>query len=274
MDDFLNSRTLHELGEKLKNYYHLPSIDDDDPKYGEKWQHFEEVKDYNAFFDYQHNTVGFRDTEIQTNVDICYYGCSMTYGIGVPVEARWTNVVDRQYNFTSNNFSVPGIGIPEIANLFLATNRFIKMKYAVFLLPDMHRFTFPIERTDKGNKVINTKFHPNFDDIYKCKNVSYVGKRIYSLPDVYFKRELERSIEIIVEIARLSGIKIIIGSWAIDYEDIKHLTNLCDHVSCVSGILQDRRGRDAVFRKGCEHPGINAHREFADSVIESIRWIK
>lgn len=39
------------------------------------------------------------------------FGCSQTFGLGIPTKATWVNIVEKQMNIPICNFSVPGTGI-------------------------------------------------------------------------------------------------------------------------------------------------------------------
>ena len=64
-------------------------------------------------------------------------------------------------------------------------------------------------------------------------------------------------------IARLCGIKIYLSSWDRSIATQQILAATSEHT--VSGMLHDLKGRDGL------HPGVLAHRQFANDVISAIR---
>ncbi len=140
----LASHTLEEfksaVNRKHWNLFHTAPIPDE----------------YKSKISYIPNSFGFRDTDMIADVDICYYGCSITYGVGVPLESRYTNLIDNELNYASNNFAVGGSSLEDAAHLFITTSKFVKMKTAFFLLPDYLRTTFPIQ-VEKDKTMSNNK---------------------------------------------------------------------------------------------------------------------
>ena len=65
-------------------------------------------------FDYQHNFHGFRDHNFQdfvfdnTENEIWCFGCSFTYGVGVPAEYTWPALIQQKTGLTTKNFGVKG----------------------------------------------------------------------------------------------------------------------------------------------------------------------
>jgi len=149
-----------------------------------------------------HNIFGFRSAEINTDVDVCYYGCSFTYGEGESVDNRWTNLVDSSKHFTSNNFGICGLGTDEILSVFAATSQFIKMKKAVFLLPAPYRLTIPDD------------FAPgSYINLFPKRLILDRNRKFFRLPDSYYLDRAKSSINLISYIAKLQGIEIYFSSW-------------------------------------------------------------
>lgn len=220
---------------------------------------FPETKSYDINFLYTHNEYGFRDSELSSKVDACYYGCSITYGFGVPKEARWTAVVDKEFDFTSNNFGVLGTGPEELLNLFISSLQFVNMKYAIFLFPDMYRCTMPIQ-SPLG--IHYEQLHRNYrekEKEYRALDKFEVAENFNKLPSTYFYDKSRNYKEMISYIGALNNIQVYFGTW------VKHvpvyLNNAPDYVG---KLINDKRGKDL------SHPGITAHKNFANLVIERI----
>ena len=188
----------------------------------------------------EHNNYGFRDHEIITDVDICYYGCSITYGAGVDLKYRWTSVIDDRLRYQSNNFGIPGIGIDEILSLFVITSQFVKMKKAIFLIPSYYR-----QYIDGYNIFPNKHNQSAAADIW------------YRLPLNYFEDRAVTSIQLIRRMADMQNIQCILTSDNLD------TLKLLSHNSLSNPIeKRDRLGSDNL------HPGPRWHRLLAEQFIE------
>jgi hypothetical protein len=205
-------------------------------------------------FDYKFNEYGFRDRPIVDVVDTCYYGCSITTGIGVPEHLRWSNLLDSRCGWTSNNFSISGLGIEDCCYMFAQTTKLVKMDRAVFFLPVMHRTTIPAH-TDKNN-LQYFRLLPNYcDKLWNKVN----GEEIYNasdsffrLPDTYFLDRARTAINLIRYIAELNNIKVVLYSWD------PNVLNLLKYNPDFTIIKKDMAGRDR------EHPGTDYHSRVAD----------
>jgi len=218
-------------------------------------------------FSYETNELGFNSGPLLTDVDICYYGCSFTFAIGVSRRSRWSTLVDAELGYQSNNFGIPGAGIEEIMRCFAASAKFVRMKTAVFLLPDMHRYTMPIRN---NNMVRYCNLHHNYENSHNLGIVpefltqyQATCKTYYDLPYEYFTDHFKNTLQMICYIAGLHGIKIYLSSWDRSDERAKILAATNEHI--IPSIPFDHNGRDGL------HPGVLAHRQFANDVISAIR---
>lgn len=222
--------------------------------------------EYKSKISYIPNSFGFRDTEILEDVDICYYGCSITYGVGVPLESRYTNLIDNELNYTSNNFAVGGASLEDAAHLFITTSKFVKMKTAFFLLPEYLRTTFPVQ--------VDTDYRyfyifPNYvESISKTSPHYDLAKIYYQQPESVYIEKARNNLEIICNWAKTKNIKLIFASWAFDV-----YTNLLDAVNFPDVKIIRRMELDT---KGCDnsHPGEEAHQLFSQNAIEAIKEIQ
>lgn len=212
--------------------------------------------------DFNTNSLGFRDKEILDKVDICYYGCSITYGLGVDIDCRWTNLIDDSIGTRSNNFGVPGASIEDIAQLFITTTKLISMDTAVFLLPDVLRSTLPIAH---NNDFTYSKIYSHYQTVYQK------GSDEYKLCDLYFKipesvhvDKMRAYVEIIINWAKLKNINLVLASWA--YETLSLLNNIChDDIKLLRNqMLLDNNGSDGL------HPGIESHKKLAGDIVKVI----
>lgn len=116
--DFVYDRNLIENREKLEKY---------------NW--------IDKQFTYKFNSHGFRCDEFSNDDSIMFLGCSMTMGIGLPLEDTWAYQVANSLNLKSVNLAIGGAG-PDTA--FRLANHYIsqiKPKLVVFVDPPPGRFT-------------------------------------------------------------------------------------------------------------------------------------
>lgn len=97
--------------------------------------------------EYVTNNFGFRDKNWEGPADIIGAGCSMTYGYGVPVNARWTNILSEITNKNVRNISIPGTSIQEIVLQIISHIKiFGKPKEILCLFPDPFRIIVPTKK--------------------------------------------------------------------------------------------------------------------------------
>jgi hypothetical protein len=201
--------------------------------------------------------------DISVDADICYFGDSWTAIAGILPEQSWTNQLDILLGITNtNNFGIKGIGIEDILYLFLSVSRVIKMKKAIFLLPDIRRITIP---TKYPTGTIN---HKNYfvSIIPKDKNALNaleIYKNIYSLPNEFFYDRAKIQIEMIIAIAEMLSIDLYLGSWG---KETKSILQLYDNPKLNIEIPpSDKKGFDKM------HPGVDIHTQIAFNYFKEIK---
>ena len=194
------------------------------------------------------NSIGMRQAhEIAQDVDCCFYGCSITWGQGVPDSAVWVNQLARSMGWTHNNFAISALSQEECVNLFMVTSRMVKMHTAIFMLPDYARITQAFKEKDSLNfRSIAGPVEHQYAD-FKQFHKDYI-----SLPDEYFYDRVLRNLEIIARLAELQGIRVLVSTWS-------GLLPQVNSLHCVEGIFggSDKGGRDK------RHPGCQWHTETA-----------
>ena len=88
---------------------------------------------------YKINSFGLRG-EVYENADVLASGCSITFGLGVPEEARWTNLLGNMINKNVMNLGNPGASAETICNSIIQYCMNNKMPKEIFcLMPDFFR---------------------------------------------------------------------------------------------------------------------------------------
>lgn len=88
---------------------------------------------------YEINGLGLRG-EVDPDADVLASGCSITFGIGVPEQGRWTNILSDKMNNSVMNLGNPGGSVATICNQIIQYCVNNKMPKEIFcLMPDFLR---------------------------------------------------------------------------------------------------------------------------------------
>jgi hypothetical protein len=94
--------------------------------------------------EYSYNSFGYRCKEWNKKAEILAIGCSNTFGVGVPVSGRWTNILEEIIKKEIINLSSPGASIQELVlKAFAYFKNFGNPKLIICLFPDPFRFLAP-----------------------------------------------------------------------------------------------------------------------------------
>jgi hypothetical protein len=192
------------------------------------------------------NSYGFRGNEPLPVVDICYYGCSFTFGHYVDYKDCWTKIVDNHTQLTSNNFGIPAASIEQILIVFAASLKFFKMKKAFFLLPE------PIRQHMAVEKLTENKF--KYSNVLPGKPHKFAEAWL-KLPNEYYLDKALSTIGLIQCLAKLSNIETYWSSWDSEIYDVLPKNKIA--LFCNDKLASDNR-----------HPGPVAHYNFAQEVIK------
>jgi|TARA_B110000914_G_C15484548_1_gene457349 hypothetical protein len=149
-----------------------------------KYTHEGEEKEWRA----DHNNYGFRCEDIEEKTDndlvIVSLGCSFTYGAGVHVEDRWTDVLCKKIQETTTlkvrnyNLALEGHSNDYCARMVFKTIENLKPDLYCFLFTYRNRMEWV---TNEGNKVTNVI--PGHDDVFI--NVMNDGVAMYNFHKNY-----------------------------------------------------------------------------------------
>lgn len=99
------------------------------------------ARDVDSVHGYEQNSYGYRDSEYTGPVDIIAAGCSQTFGQGIHLDGRWSNMLGNKLGMSVATLAVPGwstqTGISAVMHYI---KRFGKPKIVTLLLPDFFRF--------------------------------------------------------------------------------------------------------------------------------------
>ena len=171
-----------------------------------------------ADFEYRHNEWGFRSGPIVRECDVAFYGCSQTYGTGVPESTRWCDLVANQHGLTFNNFGVVGAGTDKILDIFWATSQHVKMKTAVFMINGLYRPNVVLGNgEDIEYHALSAQIAQTNDSI-QITELVYYRDQLFRMPDEYFEHINVQSIIKIHRLCKLMNIRAIFSSY-LDYHE-------------------------------------------------------
>ena len=131
---------------------------------------------------YDINAFGLRG-EIYEDPDALAFGCSITFGIGVPESARWTNLLGKKMNKKVMNFGYPGGSVTSICNTIIHYCMNNKMPKEIFCwFPDFFRSQVVMDKEFYKSK--------NNDPENNNLTLAYCGPKI-----VFYEDRLHMEIE-------------------------------------------------------------------------------
>lgn len=162
-------------------------------------------------FEYVINDIGFRGTYPTTNKKriMGFFGCSMTFGEGLPEEDNFPYQLSKHYSRDWLNLGMCGAGAQRIALIFQAATQIWDIETAVITLPNYGRFHY----IDKENTMLSI-IPPHRHSSTEGEAVRQSLVKHFS--DQYLMSATKDAASFIVSIAREKNIKLILGSW--DYE--------------------------------------------------------
>lgn len=230
---FLKNATYH--GESDSKYAYKKHLKD----LGPDWEYA------NLDFSYERNSLGHRSCELSdldTKNYILCTGCSLTEGIGIPVDRRYSNVLSSMLNCSLYNLGLAGTGNDIIFYNLVSWFSQIKEKPKLVVIQwtgENRFFTF------KHNNISSVNLHgPWHDDnhfISTGDSINYFNSK-----KTYIKKLCRKIIDVpVIEIPwMLNGI-----------DDAKHQVKFSNSIDLA---------RDLI------HPGIKSNQVYAELIYEYI----
>jgi hypothetical protein len=106
-------------------------------------------------YDYAWNSDGLRSVEFSSKPNVVAIGCSLTLGQGLPVEARWSNILENMLlphgNFSIGNISYSGAAInKDVSSFFGMINKYEYLpEYVICNFANFERFYFVSPEADR-----------------------------------------------------------------------------------------------------------------------------
>jgi hypothetical protein len=232
--------------------------------------------------EYDVNSKGFRSIEFVNNPDVITSGCSQSFGLGLPYQYIWPNLLDKSGSLKVVNISYPGTSTQTIVeDIFKYINEYGNPKYIRILVPNFIRFQF-LKKIDANYYIEAAQGHfgdflntvANVDQsLGKYEKLPLAIEKImpYSVP---FRTSLMhiKMLESYCEAAKINF------KWATwdnslkyhfsqhDYEFKNYVSNsdILDYSSCHTELKEEFEELFYVAADKNEHMGTHAHSHYAE----------
>jgi hypothetical protein len=228
------NKVVFEVDSEQEDFADKNSIDLKDPYYSELFGY----KDFPKFLanegrnpdsvnSYVLNSNGYRSPEFSSGAKVIASGCSFTYGVGVPGETIWANVVGKELGVEPQILAMPGISVSTIVeSLFKYFRVYGNPETVLCLFPNLYRLKIPIDGEilasksydliGKENKVFSTVHIENFNSKKYIKK-PFDAKQVFS-EDIALYFSL-KSIRMLEQYCLSAGINLVWSTWSYRFND-------------------------------------------------------
>lgn len=227
---------------------------------------------------YVSNSWGLRSPEVHEGaIDIAFYGCSETWGQGMPEPARYCDQIVTAMNLnTYTVWAVPGMGIGEIAHVYMASQKYQPSRRVCMLLPDVYRRVIPYEvvkphksQPPEINYYMMTVSATEPQDprfVGDVKQMSQQCQVYIEQSNLMFADQFRNDILLISAGAHLRNQQLYLASW---YESVHNdLIELSARTKLYT--VPEFVPRRDVARDGL-HMGMDSHTAWAESFVRAIK---
>lgn len=109
-------------------------------------------------FFYEFNSLGFLSNEFKDIPNIMFLGCSLTAGIGIPAQYRWTDLVASKLNLACYNLAIGGASSDTAFRLCLGYIDKLNPKIVIFRRPPGVRLELIIDDQSTNISLENVNF--------------------------------------------------------------------------------------------------------------------
>ena len=202
-------------------------------------------------FSYYINDMGFRGNYPSPDNKklIASFGCSISFGQGLPENRIYCNLIAQHFNKQYLNFGIPGSNCHRTALTFSAATKVWDIETAVINLPPFTRLHY-CDTTNHFQSILLA---------YKESQTELENVRkdiIQHFSEQFLISQTIDAIQWIIDIAKSKNIKLVLASWDLDtIQIVKTAFNL------------DILKFNIVDKARDGHPGVISHKQFADNVI-------
>jgi len=230
----------------------------DDMKHADEWQHEQ--------FKYEINEHGFRFDNMPTETELAAFGCSFTFGTGLPTHMLWHNLLTED----SLNFGLPGASIKTITDVFCIASKHIKIKKAIFLLPSIPRMQIA-KHHPVNDKIDYLNAMPGLDSKL-CEYYNINTHEIYKyLPEEELYKIARDQIYLTELIAKIRGIDIYYSSWDPESYDFLSKMNFTHGTILPVWYTPHHLGDGNDLARDKHHPGPEHHKYWINSIKDHIK---
>ena len=263
--------------------------------------HGDPVNEYNL------NLLGYRSIEFK-KVSLITAGCSVTYGMGVPLEETWSSIFSKKLNKKNVNLAAPGWSSEAIVdNLFKYFYKYGNPKIVAVLFPDYNRLIYTSHENyatavdhhevDAENKirVVNISMSPiRLEEREKYSKAPHDMRKLI-IPEYGVLRSF-RAINSLISYCKNVYIKLVWSTWSPEMDSLilqaKAKWNSKAYSGYVSSATDDQvygdchsnykkkygknfeRGYDGlVVNSDVYHPGIHYHLHTAENFYKKLKEI-
>jgi hypothetical protein len=243
-----------DMGHFSKTFFNIGEEHRD--KYVTYWCKGEEKFSKNIYKEFQYyiNDMGFRGHYPQPYEKdfLAFFGCSMTFGQGLPEEEIFPCLVSKHFNKQYLNFGIPGASCKQVSLIFSAATHLWNIETAIVNLPTPYRFLYASDKT-LGSVLLN-----KLEDLIDPSKPQPYGA-IIQFHDEFFYLEVVQSVQWMIDIAKSKNINLKFCTWS---KEIKEL-------------FKEIYDLDVPFMEGFDtcrdnHPGPESHKRFAEDIIKTI----
>ena len=174
------------------------------------------------------NSLGYRSPEFLKDTTSLFAGCSHTWGVGLPYNSMWSNIVASSLGSSYSNIGFPGMSVTRIVQMIFSYCReFGNPKNIFILFPNIDRFVLPKTAGFLENK------HHTYTQLCDLQ-LEHKTRSVLDKPK-YFKAPLLleevvteeitiwtslQSIQILEQYCKSSGINLIWSSWETNFNNL------------------------------------------------------
>lgn len=219
-------------------------------------------------FEYVINNYGFRGVNkpVLDKKNISFFGCSFTFGVGLPEEDHYVDMIGKHFNIDTLNFGIPGGSASRIARTFYLVSQYQKMDLAIFNMPHFGRIEYPVHH-NKGKPIL-VNIVLNFNHISPEED-AVRSKLSNALSDEYLIYDFLRNISFIESVAKLRNIKTVFTSWDIPVHNLLS-TYFKDEETKLLPWFQFVEYKTNEKARDGSHPGIKSNIDFTNRSIPYI----
>lgn len=262
------------------------------------------------FNSYELNSFGYRSQEFK-KVPLITAGCSITYGVGVPIEAAWPDLVSNSLNLEHVNLAVPGWSAQAIVdNLFKYFYKYGNPEVLIVMFPDFNRLMYVSQRdyavipphTDNQTPLkINHCQLPDVSVEDRPKYSKTPHKILDFIVPGYGLLQAFKAINTLITYCKSSNIKLIWSTWDFQANNlilaVANKINKDSYKNYVplkwfySGKDTELKTCHSKYKKiyknnfdmgydgttnglSMPHPGVHFHLHFSEQIIKKLKEIK